>query len=350
MTTLAQALTTARRAKGLTQQQLADRAGVSQEAVSRYEHSRREPHPEALEKLADALGLTVEFLEGVDKVRGAWAIDAHLRRRATARATVWRSLEARLNMLRHHARYLYEEIDIRSEHLVPTFDPLFTKPEDAVRMVRMQWRMPIGPVRDLTAWVEGAGGLVVEDDFGNERVDGLSQWVDDHPIVLLNASRPTDRKRLTLAHELGHLCLHTQDIGEDVEAEANRFASEFLMPADVVKPQLRMVSLGKLLDLKRTWGVSMQALIERAYQLRTIDLKKRTSLYKQMSSRGWRKDEPGSSELAAEVPQLARQIGTALQERGLTAEDIAHLTGFKEPTTDNPFIPPPPSSRPLRLA
>jgi len=241
-------------------------------------------------------------------------------------------------MLRHHARYVYEEIDLRTEYVLPTFDPFCTEPDDAARMTRMQWRLPIGPVRSLVSWVEAAGCLVIERDFGTERVDGLSQWVDDHPILFLNRARPTDRKRLTIAHELGHLSLHTQDIGEDVEGEANRFAAEFLMPAEVIRPQLRNLTLGRLVDLKRLWGTSMQALMERAYSLKTISAGRRTSLYKQLSARQWRKQEPASTELAPEVPELAQRIGAALAQRGLSATEIARFTGFAEVTPDNPFL------------
>jgi Zn-dependent peptidase ImmA (M78 family)/DNA-binding XRE family transcriptional regulator len=336
---LAEALTTARRAKGMSQEQLATAVGTTQEAVSRYETERRTPSPEVLNALADALGVTPQFLGDIGKVRGAWAVDAHMRRRATAAASVWRRLEARLNMLRNHSRYLYEEVDIRAEQSIPTFDHLFTEADDAARMTRMQWRMPIGPVRSLVGWLEAAGCLVIEEDFGTARVDGLSQWVDDHPIMLVNSSSPTDRKRLTLAHELGHLCLHTQDIGEDAEGEANRFAAEFLMPAEVIRPQLRNVTLGKLFDLKRIWGVSAQALIERAYQLGTMAPERRTAYYKQLSARGWRKQEPGSDELPPESPQLTVQIGKALTGQGLTESEIAFLTGHSVRATDNPFMP-----------
>jgi len=337
--TFAEALTTARLAKGLSQEQLAGLAQVSQEAVSRYETERRIPQPDVLDRLARALEVTPAFLESIGKIKGAWAVDVHMRRRATARASEWRRLEARLNMLRNHARYIYEEIDVRTDQVVPTFDPLFMEPDTAARMTRMQWRMPVGPVRSLIEWVEAAGCLVIEEDFGTERVDGLSQWVDDHPILLLNMHSPVDRKRLTVAHELGHLCLHTQDIGEDVEQEANRFAAEFLMPAEVIRPQLRNVSLGRLVDLKRTWGVSIQALIERGAQLGVLSPERRSMFYKQLSARGWRKQEPGSSELAPETPQLAGKIGAALVERGLTYCEIATFTGFSADASDNPFLP-----------
>jgi IrrE N-terminal-like domain len=168
----------------------------------------------------------------------------------------WRKLEARLNMYRLHARYLHEEVLLRAEQCVPTFDPIDVPPADAARLVRMQWRMPVGPAQTLVQWLEAAGCIVIEEDFGRAtRVDGLSQWVDECPVVLLNAHAPTDRKRLTLAHELGHLCLHSEHVAEDMEDQANAFAAEFLMPASMIRPQLRNLSLGRLLDLKREWGV-----------------------------------------------------------------------------------------------
>ncbi len=97
-------------------------------------------------------------------------------------------------------------------------------------------------------------------DFGTRRVDGLSQWVGDHPVILFDDAAPPDRVRLTLAHELGHLVLHAAAMSvDDVEAEANAFAAEFLMPAEVVRPSLRNLKIGRLIDLKCEYGVSMQA-------------------------------------------------------------------------------------------
>jgi Zn-dependent peptidase ImmA (M78 family) len=189
--------------------------------------------------------------------------------------------------------------------------------------------------------------LVIDEDFGTPRIDGLSQWVEDHPLMFLNTEVPTDRKRLTMAHELGHLCLHTLDIGDDVEGEANAFAAEFLMPADVIRPQLRNLNLGRLIDLKRVWGVSIQALIERASQLGMMPTKRRTALYKQLSARGWIRQEPASEELAPETPRLAGEIGEALLSRGLGQTDIAQLAGFSAATESNPFAPP--AERRLRV-
>lgn len=329
---------TARRAKGLTQGELANAADITQAALSRYENDLREPEEEILGRLADALDVTPSFLTQAGKVRGAVAVEAHMRRRKTARTADWRRLEARLNMHRLHARRVFDEIALRAEQRIPTFDPVDTQASDAARFVRMQWRMPSGPVRHLTQWLESAGCVLIEEHFGTTRVDGLSQWIDELPIILLNATAPTDRKRLTIAHELGHLALHTQEIGDDVEREATHFSAEFLMPIQVIRPQLRNLTMGRLLDLKLEWGVSIQALIERAWDIKAITASHRATLYKVLSARGWRTQEPNGDELAPEHPALAQAVGAAFAARGFTSAEIASVVGYRSPDGNRPFI------------
>ena len=331
MSRLGEVLETARRARGLTQAELAELASVTQAALSRYENDLREPDSAALESVASALGVTVEFLRHAGRARAGMAVDVHMRRRATAPPGVWRRLEAQLNVYRWHASHLFEEVSMRAENHVPAFDPLDVTPVAAARIVRAQWRMPAGPVRSLAQWLESAGCLLIAQDFGTARVDGLSQWFGDYPIVLFNETAPTDRRRLTLAHELGHLVLHADPTAsDDVEADANAFAAEFLMPADVIRPSLRNLKIGQLHDLKREYGVSMQALVERAYHLGLLSPSQRTSMYKMFSAKGWRTREPGSGDLVPERPELAMSIGKSLRDRGLTDNEVAHIAGFAD--------------------
>lgn len=339
MTALGEVITTARLARGLTQTQLAELIAVSQPALHRYENGLREPEPEILSRLAAVLGVTEEFLTHAGRMRGAMAVDAHMRRRATEKATTWRRLEAKLNEYRMHASKLFEQVSLRADQVIPTFDPEGTTPQDAARLLRMQWRMPVGPVRNLTAWLESAGCVVLFEDFGTPRVDGLSQWIDDHPVMLINSAAPTDRLRWTLAHEAGHLCLHATYIGENPEADANAFAAEFLMPAEVIRPQLRHLDVGRLGDLKRQWGVSMQALVERAHQLGVLIAGQRTALYKQFSRYGWRTREPFSDELAPEQPRLTRAITETLTRKGFSPDEISTLAGFADVEHNTMFQP-----------
>lgn len=338
---LSQVIATARRAQGKTQDELAAEIGVSQAALCRYELGTREPEPEILERLALAFNVTPDFLAQASKVRGAVAVEAHMRRRKTAKPSEWKRLEARLNMHRMHARRLFDEISVRAEHRIPSFDPVDVDPASAALFVRMQWRMPSGPVYALTQWIESAGCVVIEEDFGVSGVDGLSHWIDEIPLIMLNSTAPTDRQRLTAAHELGHLCLHSQDVSMDMEAEANAFAAEFLMPSEAIRPELRNLTLGKLLDLKREWGASIQSIIERAWGMKMINGEQRLRLYKALSARGWRVSEPASDELAREAPELPRKIGETLAAGGLSIQEIAELAGFREPDPLNPYLPTP---------
>jgi Zn-dependent peptidase ImmA (M78 family)/DNA-binding XRE family transcriptional regulator len=338
MSELGDVLAIARKARGLTQSELADMVGATQPTINRYEAGDRDPEPDMVAALAKALGVTEHLLIHGNRFRGALAVDAHMRRQKTTKASLWRQMEARLNLLRVHASFLFEEISIMSDQHVPTFDPEDVPAQHAARLIRAQWRMPLGPVVNLTRWLEGAGVLVFEEDFGTHRIDGLSQWVGDHPVMLINASAPPDRKRLTKAHELGHLVLHSNIPTEDMESEANRFAAELLMPLDEIRPELRKVDLGSLLALKREWGVSMQALLERAHGLKTVTAEQRTSFYKMMNARGWKTNEPGGDFIPKERPEFPTRIGDALKAKGFSEERIAEIAGAASPA-NNPFKP-----------
>jgi Zn-dependent peptidase ImmA (M78 family)/transcriptional regulator with XRE-family HTH domain len=334
-----EALVVARTAAGITQQVFADQLGITQAALSRYENNLRGVPDETLDAAAEILGVTRGLLITAREHRGAMAVDAHMRRRATAPATAWHRTEARLNMLRVHTAHVLAEISMRASKQLPVYDPIDTSPAEAARYVRMQWQMPSGPVRNLIQWAEAAGCIVFEEDFGTSRVDGMSQWIVGHPVLLINSTAPVDRKRLTIAHELGHLCLHNEFITETVETDANQFAAEFLMPESAIAHQLRDLTIGRLGDLKQVWGVSMQALIERAFHLGFLTAAKRTLMYKQFSARGWRVREPGSDALLDERPTLQAAIGATLAERGLSPADIDIIAGFQPGTTINPFRP-----------
>lgn len=81
-------------------------------------------------------------------------------------------------------------------------------------------------------------------------------------IIIINKSHPIERQRFTMAHELAHLMLHqyktphadgmqrvhfrnaVSSLGSDRdEVEANQFAAELLMPAELLVPRLRELGL-----------------------------------------------------------------------------------------------------------
>jgi Zn-dependent peptidase ImmA (M78 family) len=122
------------------------------------------------------------------------------------------------------------------------------------------------------------------------------------------------RQRFAVAHELGHLVLHTyrRRVADRVaENEADRFASAFLVPSaparDIFAVSASLYDYG---HLQAEWGVSMAALITRAWAVGVISDERRASLFKQLSARGWRRAEP--VRVSPEQPAL---LGTLLQRR-----------------------------------
>lgn len=54
--------------KGLSQAELADKAGMQPSAISHFEAGRRSPSFDNLKRLADALSVTIDFLLGRESV------------------------------------------------------------------------------------------------------------------------------------------------------------------------------------------------------------------------------------------------------------------------------------------
>lgn len=116
-------------------------------------------------------------------------------------------------------------------------------------------------------------------------IDGLSlniKHADKQSEVLVSASLPENRKRFTVAHELGHILIpwHVGSIIDDVaagrssatsryrrrEAEANRFAAELLMPRGWVSERLRNATdiLSSIEEISAAAEVSYEAAALRA--------------------------------------------------------------------------------------
>lgn len=104
-------------------------------------------------------------------------------------------------------------------------------------------------------------GIVVRAIPLESDLSGMIFIKNSVPVIVVNDSHHANRRRFTIAHEIGHFELHMQDIGEEVhvdktffplardsissmgfdrkEIEANRFAAELLVPRDLLVSQLR---------------------------------------------------------------------------------------------------------------
>jgi Zn-dependent peptidase ImmA (M78 family) len=184
----------------------------------------------------------------------------------------------------------------------------FERPDEVARAVRASWQLPRGPLQNVTQAIEEAGGIVVACNFKTPLLDAMSRWYPKMPpLFFTNMDSSGDRLRFTLAHELGHLFLHSAP-NPCMEDEANRFAAEFLMPAEDITASLYGLTLEKLASLKRYWKVAMSALLHRAQELGTISQRMAKRLWVQMSKAGYRTREPVELAIPIETPTLLQEI------------------------------------------
>jgi Zn-dependent peptidase ImmA (M78 family) len=269
--------------EGITQADLAEILGLSPQMVSAIESGRR-----SFSGSLDAIGYSDERLllppmsEPLHRHKMSTGVAARNRAKELLRlgGEVFAEISARTHrapstrLERVAAADLYEDVEDIAGEVRSVLDHEVT-----------------GPIQNLTAAVERAGVCLIP-IVGLPDISGLSSWVDGVPVIGLATGVPGDRFRYTLAHELGHLILHSR-YSEIVESQANRFAGALLFPhAEFDKAMRDRPQLRDFVSLKSSWGVSVAALIYRAHELDYIDDSRYRALQIQMSK--WRRHEPGS--------------------------------------------------------
>lgn len=305
----------ARRAAGLSLRALAERAGVTAMAISKYETGKSTPSSRVLLSLSKALGVRTEYFFRPVKVELQ-----EVKHRKHSRLP-----KKALQQIEGDVKEQLERF-VELEQLLPN-GPLqaFKLPGNLVASVRgpddieilaqqlrESWNLGVDPIPVLTDMLEERGIKVFQSQAITERFDGMAATVDGIPVIVIGRGWPGDRQRFTLVHELGHLVLKGRlppDLDE--EAAANRFAGAFLAPANEVRKELgekrTWLEPRELEVLKKTYGLSMQGWMRRAKDLGILPDTHYVAMRKFFSARGWNKTEPGDR-YPPERPQLFEQL------------------------------------------
>lgn len=320
----------ARQYRGLSQAEVAQTAGLDQGHYSRIERGllNGSPSDATIGALSGALKFPREFFFQGDELSGL-PISVHdvaWRKRASVNASDMKRLHAELNIRVMHLRRLLTSVEVAEELPLPRLDVDELGGADKVaHYMRRAWMVPDGPIKNLTSLCERAGILVVVCAFP-EKVDGVTMRLRDvPPVIFLNDRAPADRLRHSLAHELGHLLMHSIPTDE-MEAEADLFAGEFLAPAAQLRSDLigGRVTLERLVQLKKYWRVSVASLLYRAGAARLITENQASYLWRQLSARGWRKTEPEESQFQKETARLfGHIISLHTDELGYSSEEFS---------------------------
>lgn len=312
-------LTEARAARRISSMAaLARLMGVSPSTVTRWEDGSIAPDADALTQLSTTLQVRREFfLRPVHR---------------SGRPMFYRSLSSTLVRdldYQHSQMSWLHEISSVLQHYVNF--PLVDVPdvlagasykqlrdEDIERIavdLRRHWKIGEGPCADVVGLLERIGFVVGSIEMGTAKLDGLCSWaVDDRPHVLLATDKMSfPRRQMDAAHEMAHAILHRnvtepelkQDLKE-IEAQAFRLASAFLLPSTTYPLEVPRPSLAAFQTLKERWRVSIKAQIKRLVDLEMIPEHHATQLYKLYSAKGWTKEEPLDREWPISEPRLLR--------------------------------------------
>ena len=131
------------------------------------------------------------------------------------------------------------------------------------------------PITDLINILENIGIIIIQIDNDKKfnDFDGLSEIVNDIPVIVLLKDNDGARQRFTIAHELGHLILDINQLDE--EKACNEFAGALLMPRQAVINEFGInrnnISYYELKAFKKEYKTSMSAIVYRLKELNIIN-------------------------------------------------------------------------------
>lgn len=321
---VAATLTEAREARGLTQTSLAEVTGIKSQSICHYEQGRQSPSPEALELLCGALAVPMRFFLRTAVCHSTAGI-VFTQSGKTDRALRLQA-ERRLGWLKEIATYLARYIDLPPVKLPRLGGPL----EDAANEVRRILGIGLEPVGSVSTLLERLGCVV---STGSQP---LSQWDGGRPWAIRGSAR-----------ELGHLVLEDVD-----EAQAERFARAFLLPAAAFSGDVWAPTADALLTLRRDWNCSVRMMIHRCEDLGIFTAAHARRALMKLGRRGWKDDAPGETPvptlLARSLRLLlesgARDRHAILHDLGLNGKDVEEMAALPEG-----FLTAPASGAPAEL-
>lgn len=268
-----------------------------------------------------------ELQEEICHFRKLKTTPLHVRKRALAYGTIFNAIVSYLD-----AKFELPSLNIPTANATTRSDL-----ERVTEKCRRLWGLGLdAPIHNMVRTLERAGAVVTTFEGVSVSIDAFS-YVHSRPIVVRNTAKVSNsRARFDMAHELGHLVLH-QGMEADtpyLEDQANQFASAFLLPRTAFLrefPRSNRIDWSELLNMKTRWGVSIQAIIRRAYELGLIGAVQYRNAHVYISRNGWKTSEPGEESIPAEIPEIVPTAFQLLAEQGITPEEIArelHLSPF----------------------
>lgn len=274
-----------RKSLGLSQEQLAEQAGVTRQSINNYENAKTLPDSKILSVLANVLGITLDDLlrsqgEGLPNFR----FRAHV--------SFDKNPQFAAQVLRMLQTYNALEKALGCPIYTPESTPCHQVKgnEKHIQAIAAHFRHRLGlgdaPIANLFQSVEEIGLKVLRQSIPIKGFFGLSACSEvSGAFVLVNTHNITiERQLFTLAHEIGHLIFHRVEYQDSLVEEgtkeeekarekvADYFAGHLLVPQAEFE---RMYDLTQdIVKLKRHFRVSYLVILKRLEDMGIIDFAK----------------------------------------------------------------------------
>jgi len=321
----------ARESRGYSQDELAKELHVTQGRISKIEGGTLEVPDDLLEVLCRVLHYPPVFFHQEGVRPGVGIAEIFHRKHKDVPKKLMNEIYASIDIRIRHITSLLRAAEIPERVPRLPIEKYEGNAAQVARLVRSMWDIPRGPIRNVTKTLEDAGVVVVSFHFGTRKVDGICRWLPGcAPVMFVSDEAPKDRVRLTEVHELAHMVMHKTP-NPDIEDQAFAFAAEFLMPEREIFTDLQELSLQKLANLKQYWRVSMQSLLQRAKDLRTIPERQVANLWREMGAAGYRTKEPVDLDIQGEQPALLQElVDMHIKEMSYGVEELGQLLSLYE--------------------
>lgn len=325
----------ARVSRALSQDELARAVNITKQAISQYETGASKPSEEVIRNIAGLLKFPITFFTKLPNIISTAQGASFFRSYKTASVKDKAAWTQKVQ--------LFDEVvmsKLREFVEFPAFNMPYISIQDSYTIddceriameVRNYWGLGTGPINNLVDVLQ-ENGIVIANMISNEKkIDAFSTIFNTIPYIYISEDTISSvRWRFSLAHELGHIIMHSglyEDnsissiIHDNLEREADFFASAFLIPQETFFKDVSVLSLDHFLYLKKKWKVSIGAMIMKCKNFEIISPTQYETLYKKLAVRQWRISEPLDDICKLEKPYLLKQAFELLIENNIISTD-----------------------------
>ena len=245
---------------------------VSKMTISKYEKKQLYPNSSILISLSKALNQSVDyffrpFTLSVETVK-------FRKKKSSLSAKQEKSIRERVADLIERYINIEEICNSAIQFSSPFAQKISTSSQvkESAEKLREIWSIGTDGIVNVIELLEEHGIKVMEID-APDSFDGLSSMVNDtYPVIILNKSFCSERKRFTALHELGHLIFSFDSSVTENEEEklCNLFASEML----ILESNITMtVILPHTIQMQ--YGISCDAMMYKAFNCGIISEKRK---------------------------------------------------------------------------